>query len=226
MPTILAHAQGLVYTLLGLMPSAYQRDSLQALLGLFLQAQGHPLPEYCQVKSASALSRFLNEYQWSTRQMIRQVRQAVLDKLLSYRPRGRRPCLQVIIDLTSLEKRGKFKAFDSLISVLDGKRGLHLVVIYLVVGEWRVPWNFRVFRGKGTSSPAQLGLRLVRRLPKALTRRFQVMVLADTAFGSIEFLQGIRKLRYHAVVGVRRDRKLVDGRKLSTLYQRGHTSSA
>lgn len=57
METILAHAQGLVYTLLGLMPSNYQRDSLQALLGLFLQAQGHPLPEYCQVKSASALSR-------------------------------------------------------------------------------------------------------------------------------------------------------------------------
>jgi hypothetical protein len=221
METILAHAQGLVYTLLGLMPSNYQRDSLQALLGLFLQAQGHPLPEYCQVKSASALSRFLNEYPWSTREMIRQVRQAVLAKLLSCRPRGRRPCLQVIVDLTSLEKRGKFKPFDSLISVLDGKRGLHLVVLYLVVGDWRVPWNFRVFRGKGTASPAQLGLRLVRRLPKTLTRRFQVMVLADTGFGSVEFLQGIRKLRYHAVVGVRCDRKLVDGRKVSSLYKRG-----
>jgi hypothetical protein len=132
-----------------------------------------------------------------------------------------RPCLQVIVDLTSLEKRGKFKPFDSLISVLDGKRGLHLVVLYLVVGDWRVPWNFRVFRGKGTTSPAQLGLRLVRRLPKTLTRRFQVMVLADTGFGSIEFLQGIRKLRYHAVVGVRCDRKLVDGRKVSSLYKRG-----
>jgi hypothetical protein len=221
MKTILAHAQGLVYTLLGVMPSTYQRDSLQALLGLFLQAQGHPLPEYCQVKSASALSRFLNEYPWSTREMIRQVRQAVLAKLLSYRPRGRRPCLQVIIDLTSLEKRGKFKAFDVLISVLDGKRGLHLVVLYLVVGQWRVPWSFRVYRGKGTPSPAQLGLRLVRRLPCVLKRRFQVMVLADTAFGSVEFLQGIRQLKYHAVVGVRRDRKLVDGRHVSSLYKRG-----
>jgi hypothetical protein len=56
---ILAHAQGLVYILLGLMPSNYQRDSLQALLGLFLQAQRHQESEYCQVKSASALSRFL-----------------------------------------------------------------------------------------------------------------------------------------------------------------------
>ncbi|MBW4574806.1 MAG: transposase [Aphanothece sp. CMT-3BRIN-NPC111] len=81
-------------------------------------------------------------------------------------------------------------------------------------------WNFPAFRGKGTTSPAQLGLRLVRRLPKTLTRRFQVMVLADTAFGSVEFLQEIRHLRYHAVVGVRRDRKLVDGRKVSSLYKR------
>lgn len=46
----------------GELPSSYQRDSLQGLLGLFLQAQGHPLPDYCQVKSASALSRFLVDF--------------------------------------------------------------------------------------------------------------------------------------------------------------------
>jgi hypothetical protein len=28
------------------MPTAYQRDNLQAMLGLFLQAEGKPLPEY------------------------------------------------------------------------------------------------------------------------------------------------------------------------------------
>jgi hypothetical protein len=33
--------KGCYYTLLGLMPVAYQRDSLQVLLRLFLQAQGH-----------------------------------------------------------------------------------------------------------------------------------------------------------------------------------------
>jgi hypothetical protein len=36
METILAHAQQLVYTLLSLMPSQYQRDNLEAMLGLFL----------------------------------------------------------------------------------------------------------------------------------------------------------------------------------------------
>jgi hypothetical protein len=105
--------------------------------------------------------------------------------------------LQVIIDLTTLEKYGKFKPFEHLICVYNGKRGLHLVVLYLVVGCWRVPWSFRVWRGKDTPSPAHLGLKLVKRLPQALTKRYQVMILVDTAFGSVDFLHGIRKLKYH-----------------------------
>lgn len=140
----------LVYSLVRLMPTAYQRDNLQAMLGLFLQAEGRPLPEYSQVKSASALSRFLNEYRWSTRQVIRTVRHQVLHQLLSYTAKGRRPWLQVSIDVTTLDKCGKFKAFDHLIHVLNGKRGLHLVVLYVVVGDFRVPWGFRVWRGKDT----------------------------------------------------------------------------
>jgi hypothetical protein len=74
----------------------------------------------------------------------------------------------VIIDLTTWEKCGKFKDFEHLISVYNGRRGLHLVVLYLVVGRWRVPWNFRVWRGKDATSPAQLGLKLVKHLPKTL----------------------------------------------------------
>ncbi len=93
METILVHAQALVYTLLDLMPSAYQRDSLQALIGLFLDAQGHPLPQHSSLKSAGALSRFLNQYAWSTRQVIRGVRQALLEQLLKYAPKGRQPWL-------------------------------------------------------------------------------------------------------------------------------------
>lgn len=92
--------------------------------------------------------------------MIRQVRQQILHQLLGYQSKGRRPWLQVIIDLTTLEKRGKFAAFSSVIQVLDGKRGLQVVVMYLVLGAWRVPWGFRVWRGKGTRTPVQLALRL------------------------------------------------------------------
>lgn len=78
METILQHAQGLVYSLLCLMPSAYQKASLKALLGLFLNAQGHALPAHNSVKSATSLSRFLNRYRWSTRSVVRTTRQAVL----------------------------------------------------------------------------------------------------------------------------------------------------
>lgn len=221
METTLAHAQGLVYTLAHLMPTAYQRDNLQVMLGLFLQAKGHPLPQHSKAKSPSALSRFLNHYQWPTRRVIREARAAVLKQLCAYSPRGRRPHLQVIIDLTTLEKRGKFKSFAHLVSVFHGKRGVHLVVLYLVVGHWRIPWNFRVYRGKDTTTPAQLGLRLVRRLPAALTKRFRVLVLADTAFGSTQFLKGIRKLKHHAIVGVRCDRTLSDGRAVWQLHKPG-----
>lgn len=171
--------------------------------------------------SASALSRFLNEYKWRTRQVIRAVREAALQQILSQPRVGRRPTLQVILDLTTLEKVGKFKDFKDLIRVYNGKRGLHVVILYIVVGQWRVPWGFRVYRGKDTLSPAELGLRLVKSLPKTLSKQFEVLVLADTAFGSNEFVTQVRQLKHHALVGLRCNRKLDDGRTLTQLHKRG-----
>jgi len=221
MSAILPQAQALVSGLQALMPSIYQQDSLQAMLGLFLKGQGVPLPEHCKTKSASSLSRFLNEYKWPTRQVIRRVRQAILQQILSQPQVGRRPTLQVILDLTTLEKVGKFKEFEHLIRVYNGKRGLHLIMLYLVVGQWRVPWGFRVYRGKDTPSPTELGLRLVKGLPKILTDLFEVLVLADTAFGSNVFVTQVRQLNHHALVGIRCNRKLEDGRSVAQLHKRG-----
>lgn len=152
--------------------------------------------------------------------MIRAVRQALLDQLLQYAPRGRQPWLQVIVDLTTLEKCGKFKAFAQLIHILQGKRGLHLVMLYLVVGQFRVPWGFRVWRGKGAPSAAQLAIRLIDTLPQKLTQAFRVVILADTAFGSMAFLQAMRKRRHALIVGVRWDRKLADGRQVCDLAKK------
>jgi len=221
MEAILTHAQQLVYTLLSLMPSVYQQENLEAMLGLFLEAQGYPLPEHSRSKSKSALSRFVNIYNWSTKSVIRTTRSRIIKEIFSERSLGRKPFLQVIIDLTTLEKFGKFKGFENLIRVYNGKRGLHLVVVYLVVGRWRVPWSFRVWRGKGTLSPAQLGLKMVKSLPKKLTKYFQVMVLVDTAFSSVQFIHGVRKLKYHAIAGIACTRKLVDGRSVAQLHKRG-----
>lgn len=84
-----------------------------------------------------------------------------------------------------------------------------------------MPWSFRDYRGKGQPSAAHLGLTLVRQLPKWLKRAFNVRVLADTAFGSVDFLHGIRQLKLYAITGVRYNRKLSDGRQLFQLHKPG-----
>ena len=207
---------------MGLMPSPYQLLSLQAVLTMFWEPQRVGLPEQCVIKSPAALSRFFNEYGWPTRSVIRATRKQVLKELLKYAPIGKRPHLQVIIDLTTLEKRGKFKAFAQLIHILNGKRGLHIVVMYLVVGGWRVPWAFRPWRGKETVTPAQLGLKLLRTLPKRLTHRFRVLVLADTGFSSVEFINGIEKLRdFQAIVGIPKNRLMANGKAIETITKKG-----
>jgi hypothetical protein len=230
METIVQHAQGLVYSLLCLMPSEYQKASFNALMGLFLAAQGHPLPHQTQVKSASSLSRFLNHYLWSTRSVMRTTRQAVLAQIAQHRPRKDVP-LQILIDLTTLEKCGKFlhlstptddpETPDPWVRLLNGKRGLHLVVLYLVIGQWRVPWSFRIWRGKGHPSPSQLACKLLAMVPRVLSRGAPVIVLADTEFGTVGFLNAVRQRSWRAVVGMRCSRKLQDGRTLKQLYRHG-----
>ena len=74
---------------------------------------------------------------------------------------------------------------------------------------------------KGLPHLHWFGLKLVKGLPKSLTKYFQVMILVDTAFGSVDFLHGIRQLKYHAIAGIRCDRQLIDGRSLRQLHKRG-----
>ena len=99
MEIILAHAHNLMYTILALMPTRYQRDNLEAMLGLFLAADGKPLPHYSKAKSESALSRFLNISNWSTRKLIYHVRQQALEQINSHSPLGRKAFLQPEFDV-------------------------------------------------------------------------------------------------------------------------------
>ena len=154
MPTILKHAQGLVYSLVCLMPSVYQKASLQAMLRLFLDVQGHAVPEHTPIKSSSSLSRFLNRYDWSTRSVLRTTRRAILEQVALHRPPSHLP-IRLLIDLTTLEKAGKFShlstdskdafAPEPWVRMLNGKRGLHLVVLYIatatnVCARLRATW--------------------------------------------------------------------------------------
>ena len=222
MKPITTHAQKLVYDLLDLMPSSHQRASLKTVLALFLEAPGTALPERAEGKSPSVLSRFLNLYCWPTRAVVRTLRREVSEVLLERRKkRGRRPILRAIVDLTALEKSGEFEGLGGLLRILNKKRGLQLVVLYLELDGWRVPWGLRVWRGKGGASPGALALKLLRSLPKGLTARHEVVVLADSAFCGAQFLRGVRRLGHHAVVGVRKNRLLVDGTRLERAPRRG-----
>ena len=191
-PPLTTHARKVVYELLDLMPSAYQQASLEAMLALFLSTQGLALPEHATHKSPSALSRFLNLYNWPTTSVIRSLRGEVLKLLLERRRKvGRRPILRAIVDLTPLQKSGQFEGLQGLVHVLNKKRGLQLVMLYLELDGWRVPWGFRLWRGKGSASPGMLALKLLRTLPKTLVARYEVMVLADSAFCGVEFVRGV-----------------------------------
>ncbi len=223
MNQILPQAEELLSTLKQLMPTLYQQETLESILALFLQGQGHSLPHHCSTKSESAISRFFNHYQWSTRSLIRTVRSCILNLILSQRPRGRKPTLQVMLDLTTLEKVGKFPHLQDFVRVYNHKKGLHIVVMYLVMGDWRFPWSFRVYRGKDTPSQSELGQKLLKTFPKILTQSFRIYVLGDTAFGTINLINQIRgdSFNHHAIVGIPNTRTLTDGRKVSEIKTRG-----
>ena len=92
--TILPYAQLILYTLLELMPSPYQKLSLQASLALFMEPKnGQMLPEHGVIKSPAALSRFFNEYGWPTRAVIRATRQHILKQLSHYTAKGKKTLL-------------------------------------------------------------------------------------------------------------------------------------
>ena len=216
------HAQWLVYRLLNLMPSSYQQQSLQCLFALFLEAQ-RPRPRQGKTKSEAALSRFLNRYGWPTRKVIRTTRDRIMHRLQTYfesRP-GRRPILYAVVDLTCLEKTGKFKGLDELVRVYNQKRGVHVAMLYLGLGPWRLPWSFRVYRGKGTSTPTQLALKLLNQIPLAWRQSFKIRVLADAGFSSTELIPGAERLGFDVLMSICCDRCLQDGRQVAEVGGRG-----
>jgi hypothetical protein len=68
-----------------------------------------------------------------------------------------------------------------------------------------------------------VSLKLLNTLPSILTESFQIYVLGDTAFGTIQFIEKIRSktFNHHGILGIPNRRKLTDGRKVSDLKTRG-----
>ncbi|WP_264778126.1 transposase [Deinococcus aetherius] len=168
------------------------RESFEVFLDLLLDGSGQPLPERASVKSPSALSRFLNHAAWDTRQSCRVLRQHAQETLQNFwrQQPHQRPRLELLVDLTSLEKTGKFSELADWVHTYHSVRGVDLVVLYLCCGELRLPWAFQVWRGKGSPSPAQLALKLLRTVPAALLAGKRCPRLhADGGFESTEFIR-------------------------------------
>ena len=216
------HAQALVYRLVQLMPSADMRSSLQCLLALFL-ASSRPRPQRSQTKSAAALSRFLNRYGWPTGPAIRATRQSLKRLIASYLKvhRGRLPIVYAVVDLTCLEKTGKYPDLQGLVRTYNGKRGVHVALLYLAIGPFRFPWSFRVYRGKGTTTPTQLALKLLAQIPVSWRERFKIRVLADAGFSTTALIPGAQTLGFEVLMSLCCDRRLADGQAVKDMCQRG-----
>ena len=76
-------------------------------------------------------------------------------------------------------------------------------------------------RGKGYASPSQLACKLLATVPISLSQQRRVIVLADTEFGTVEFLQAVQNRQWRAVVGMRGNRQMENGKPLKQLYPSG-----
>lgn len=129
--------------------------------------------------------------------------------------RGRPPVIEIIVDTTSIAKEGEFTDLEGWIHTLNGVRGLHLVVVYICCGDLRLPWSFKIWRGKGQCSPNDLALKLVQQLPPEIRRRSrQLHFLADSGFSSMALLTGLTQLGLKFSVGMRKNRQTVEGQAL------------
>jgi len=201
------------------------RETFEVMMNLFLTGQGQPLPQLATVKSPSAVSRFLNHYTWDVRAVIRAMRQHALNEFDLFRrtPSGRQHRLELIVDMTSLHKEGKFEQLAPWIHHFNGVSGVHLVVLYLCRGSRRFPWSFLVWRGKGHPSPADLALKMLARLPDAFLKRHSrvPLVLADAGFCSKAFIAGIVQLGLAVSVTIPANRVTAAGRQIRHMERQG-----
>jgi Transposase DDE domain len=214
-------AQTAFNTLSNLISSPHVKTSFDALLHNFFKANGNPRPQQSIAKSPSAISRMLNQYDLPVLGLIRESRELIKQKIWAYfsSSKKRRPRLELIIDMTTLEKTGVFK--DLPLSFFNEKYGLHLVVLYVVIGNQRFIWAVRIWHGKNTRTWVDHALSMLRCIPAWFKERFTCRVLADTGFGTTEFIQGCAKLELHVVVGMACDRKTNEGFRLDQLRKQG-----
>ena len=76
------------------------------------------------------------------------------------------------------------------------------MVLYICVGDFRFPWSFRIWKGKGSKSVTLLALDLIRTVPADLTQGREVWVYADGGFDAAVFIRSVHACGFVCVVGV------------------------
>lgn len=213
-------AHQLLCTLLSLLPNQNQKKLFQIQLRGFLRGNRQVRPHHHTLGTSCAASRFYNQYHWNTRALMKAVQQHILQQLFKAYPRksGRKPTLNVLVDLTTLRKEGQFKGLP--VSYFNGKYGLHLVVVYLLIGKVRFPWSFAVWKGKGYASESKLAVGMIKSLCHQLQGHFHLKVLADSGFDNQYFLKPLSQLGLTVLVGTKGDRKVGD-KKIKELFLNG-----
>ncbi len=133
--------------------------------------------------------------------------------------RGAGQVIKARLDLTTLEKTGNFPELP--ITVFDAVKGLHIIVLYISVGTHSYPFHYAIWKVKGKATLTQLALALLKKLERSLPKNFKIRALADTAFGTTEFLETCVQHKIHAVTGMTCDRTTEQGFKLTELSRRG-----
>ena len=122
------------------------------------------------------------------------------------------------LDLTCVEKTGKHILFARVFNKLFG---IQLVVLHACVDGFSVPLGYCIYLGKGTPSTVDLALELLGDFPAS---RFgaRIVVMADSGFSSRDFIVGAQDLGFkRLLLGMKRDRRSTDGRRLDELTERG-----
>lgn len=213
------HKDSILQSLEALLTRTTEIKSFLAILALFLDTSCKTILENIKTVSASTASRFfsqghLNDKQcwdelnhWQFQQMYQTYCQG---------RRGRRPEVVLKLDLTCITKTGKQLPFARC---YNKRYGVQLLTLHACFGTLRFPISTTMYQGKETL--VNLALQLLERFPPDRWTA-KVVVMADAAFGSRRFLQRSRALGFKKVlVGICRDRRLGDGRRLDELKRRG-----
>jgi hypothetical protein len=212
------HTHSLLKTLEGLLWNRREVRIFQAIVALFLDCRLRTTLQNLKGLSASTASRFLSCEHAPDEVFWAELNRWQLEQFYRLPRRGRRGEVVLKLDLTCIEKTGKQIPFAR---VFNRRYGIQLVVLHACVGALSFPLAYRVYLGKGKSTPVALALDLLAQFP-ASQWPSRIVVLADAGFGSAEFIQGCSQLGFERLlVGLRSDRKLRDGRRLEQLKQRG-----